>query len=255
MNTLKSKRCSLSFLIPAIALFCFGYAESPLYAQAVLSPPKNLKGFVQVDLSANMTARTVVEDTSPGVHFEGEAVSTRLLTRVAAKPWSPVEFYLQAGVANLAIEEFDNFKGDYRFAYGGGINLEVYEYPGPERFRFLIQGDTLQFTTSDNVWVSIATVDVLREEKIRWQEYAIQGTGIWRVDRWEPYLGARFSWVDSTDTIKDPQVGKLSLQEDSNLGLVAGTSLYIDPRENFAFHFEVTLIDQASFLAGVRLWY
>jgi hypothetical protein len=253
MNILKNKRRSLSsFLIPAIALFCFGYAEPPLYAQAVLSPPKNLKGFVQVDLSANVSARTVVEDISPGSHFKGDAVSTRVLARVAAKPWSPLEIYLQGGAANL---EFAEFKGDYRFAYGGGLKLEVYEYPGPERFRFLIQGDTLQFTTSDNVLVNIATVDVLREEKIRWQEYSIQGVGIWRVDRWEPYLGARFSWVDATDTIKDPQVGKLSVQEDSNLGLVAGTSLYFDPRENFAFHFEVTLIDEASFLAGVRLWY
>jgi hypothetical protein len=61
--------------------------------------------------------------------------------------------------------------------------------------------------------------------------------------------------LDATDSISDPRVGDLALDADQNFGLLAGSSLYLDPRENFAVNFEVTLIDQTSLKVGVRLWY
>ncbi|MBI4714570.1 MAG: hypothetical protein HY760_01250 [Nitrospirae bacterium] len=256
MYTLAHEKALFLVLISCVvALSCLADAVPLSYAQEVNAPPKNIKGFFQVDLSAGVAARTVVEDISPGVHFEGDAVSTRVLARVAFKPWSPLEIYLQGGTANLDIDEFNGFRGNYGSAYGGGAGLALYEDPGPGRFRFLIQGDTLHFTTSDHVLTTIASQDVLVEEKIRWREYTLQGTGIWRVDRLEPYLGVRFSWLDADDTIDDPRVGRVSLEEDGNLGLVAGANLYLDPRENFAFHFEVTMIDQAALKVGVQVWY
>ena len=87
------------------------------------------------------------------------------------------------------------------------------------------------------------------------EEYTLEGIGIWRSRYWEPFIGARFSWLDSQDTVDDPRVGRLSLNEDSNLGLLVGTNIYFDPRENFAFNAEAALIDQFSLKIGIKLWY
>jgi len=36
---------------------------------------------------------------------------------------------------------------------------------------------------------------------------------------------------------------------------VVGTNIYFDPRENFAFNAEATMIDQFSLKIGLKLWY
>lgn len=216
---------------------------------------RNIKGFWEVNLYTQTAARTVVEEINPGVNFEGDAESTRVMAKLATTPWRPVELYLQAGMANLAIDQFNDYRGDYGFAYGGGISLTLYEYPGPKKFQVITRADTLNFETTDNVLTVIQSQDVFVKETILWQEYTLEGIGIWRSRYWEPFIGARFSWLDSRDTIDDPRVGRLSLKEDSNLGLVVGTNIYFDPRENFAFNAEAALIDQFSLKIGIKLWY
>lgn len=255
MKTSKYKRPVVPLIISIIPFLFLLFYGTPLPAQEIPSPPRNIKGFFELDISTSISTRTVFEETRPGVNFEGDAVSTRVMARIATKPLSPVEFYLQAGMANLDIDEFDDFRGDYGFAYGGGIALRLYEYKGPNRFQMILRGDTLTFTTEDEVLTGIGGMDALVKEEIRWQEYTIDGVGIWRSQYWEPYLGVRFSWLNSTDTIKDPRVGRIDLEEDSNLGLILGTNLYFDPRENFALNLEATLIDQASLKIGLKLWY
>lgn len=215
----------------------------------------NVKGFVQLDLSASIATRTVTEDLSPGAHFEGDADSSRILARLGFKPWMPVEIYAQLGAASIDIDEFNNFDGDYGLAYGAGFSLSLYQSPAPERFQFLLQGDALHFKTSDTVRTVISGVDTVVDEEIRWREYTIQGIGRWRVFPWEPYVGARFSWVDATDDLDHPAIGKLDLEAQDNIGLVAGVTLFLDRRENFATNFELTLIDQNALRAGIRMWY
>ena len=219
------------------------------------APARNIKGFWEVNLYTQTAVRTVVEETNPGVNFEGDAESTRVMAKLATRPWRPVEFYLQAGMANLAIDQFNDYRGDYGFAYGGGASLTLYEYPGPKRFQVITRADTLNFETTDHVLTVIQSQDVFVKETIRWQEYTLEGIGIWRSRYWEPFIGARFSWLDSQDTVDDPRVGRLSLNEDSNLGLLVGTNIYFDPRENFAFNAEAALIDQFSLKIGIKLWY
>ncbi|MBI5097438.1 MAG: hypothetical protein HZA18_07375 [Nitrospirae bacterium] len=250
----KKKRLSL-LCCPLLAIVFY---IAPVYAEDLPPPsvhPGNIKGFFEVDLSTQVVTRTVVEEISPGVNFEGDAESTRVLAKVATRPWRPVEFYLQAGTANLVIDEFNDYRGDYGLAYGGGVSLTVYEYPGPKKFQVITRADTLNFETKDHVLTVIQSQDVFAKETIRWREYTLEGIGLWRSQYWEPYIGARFSWLDSRDTIEDPRVGRLSLEEDSNLGLVAGTNLFFDPRENFALNIEATLIDQFSLKIGLKVWY
>lgn len=249
------KKILLLLCCPLLAIV---FHIAPVYAEDLPPPsahPGNIKGFFEADLSTQVATRTVVEEISPGVNFKGDAESTRVLARLATRPWRPVEFYLQAGMANLVIDQFNDYRGDYGFAYGGGASLTVYEYPGPKKFQVITRADTLNFETTDHVLTVIQSQDVFVKETIRWREYTLEGIGIWRSQYWEPYIGARFSWLDSRDTIEDPSVGRLSLEEDSNLGLVVGTNLYFDPRENFAVNVEATLIDQLSLKIGLKVWY
>lgn len=254
-------------ILPVLAVMLY---LTPVYAQETPSPPsppRNIKGFFEIDLSTQISSRTVTEETRPGVNFEGDAESTRVMAKFATRPFRPVEFYLQAGMANLVIDEFDDYRGDYSFAYGGGVSFTLYERPGPKKFQVIARGDTLHFTTEDRVLTSVCVtdpcvsssdfVDDLVKEKILWREYTLEGVGIWRSQFWEPYLGVRFSFLDSTDKLNGPVLGRkrLSLNEDDNLGFVVGTNLYFDPRENFALNLEATLIDQLSLKIGLKLWY
>ncbi len=241
-----------------MVLLSLAFQMVPVYAEELQprqQPARNLKGHLEVSLYTQTTERTVAEETGPGVNFEADAVSTRVMTKLAARPWRPVEIYLQAGTANLSIDQFNDYTGDYVFAYGGGASLTLYEYPGPEKFNVIARADTLNFETSDHVLTVIQSQGVFVKETIKWREYTLEGIGIWRSGYWEPYMGARFSWLDSLDTIDNPNVGRLSLTEDRNLGFLIGTNIYFDPRENFAFTAETTIIDQFSLKIGIKLWH
>lgn len=218
-------------------------------------PPRIVKGMYELDLFTQIVSRRVVEEVSPGVDFNGDAVSTRVMARLRVKPLKPLELYLQGGAANLKINDFNSYRGDYSFAYGGGLNLTLYEDPAAARFRLTMSGDALIFATDDSVLTTIQSQDVLVKEEIQWVEYAAWVTGAWKVQNWDPYIGVRFSWLNSTDNIEDPRVGKLTLRESSNIGIVAGTDIYLDKREKIALNLEASLIDQASFMIGLKLWY
>jgi hypothetical protein len=232
-----------------------------LFATPVLAqeegpyPPRVVKGMFELDFFTQIVSRRVVEEVSPGVDFKGDAVSTRVMAKFRVKPVKPLELYLQGGAANLKINDFNGYRGDYSFAYGGGINLTLYEDPVADKFRLIMSGDALTFTTDDSVLTTIQSNDVLVKEEIQWVEYAAGATGTWRVRNWDPYIGVRFSWLNSTDDIEDPSVGKLTLQEDRNIGVVAGTDVYLDKMDKIALNLEASLIDQASFKIGLKLWY
>jgi len=214
-------------------------------------PPRNVKGIYELDLFTQVVSRRVVEEPTTGVEFKGTAESTRVMARLRVKPVKPLELYLQGGAANLNISDFDGYRGDYSFAYGGGLNLTIYEEPGYNRFRLALSGDALTFTTDDRVQTTIGLV----KEEIQWIEYAAGVTGTWRVENWDPYIGVRFSWLNSTDNIEESTVGKLPLREESNIGIVGGTDIYLDKQEKIAINLEASLIDQASLKMGLKLWY
>jgi hypothetical protein len=264
MRDTEHRKRILSLLCYVLLSIIFHIA--PVYAEELTprqAPARNIKGFWEVNLYTQTAARTVVEETRPGLIAEGDAESTRIMVRIATKPLHPLELYLQAGMANLVIDDFDQYRGDYSFAYGGGVSLILYKYPGPKKFQIVTRADTLHFTSEDSavlICVSPCSSDSdfsIVKEKIQWREYTLEGVGIWRSQYWEPYLGVRFSLLDSTDNLNGPLLGRrsISLEEDSNLGLVVGTNIYFDPRENFAFNAEATLIDQSSLKIGIKLWY
>ena len=227
------------------------FFAAPILAEEAPYPPRSIKGLFELDLFTQVLTRRVVEEPNPGENFEADADSTRVLARLGIKPVKPLELYVQAGTANLNIDDFNDYRGDISFAYGGGLKLTIYEQPGFNRFRLALSGDILTYTTNDTVLTNLG----LAKEEIEWTEYTAVGAGTWRAQNWEPYIGLRFSWLDSTDNIKDPINRKLDLRADSNVGIMAGTNVFLDPRENVALNLEATLIDQASFKIGLKLWY
>lgn len=236
-------------------ILCSLFISTPILAQEGGAVPRGMKGNYELDLFTQAVSRRVVEEVGPGEDFSADADSTRVMLRLSIKPLRALELYIQGGAANLKIDEFDGYGGDYSLAYGGGFMFRLYESLEPERFRFALFGDALTFTTDDRVMTTIQSVDLLVDEEIEWLEYTIGGVGIWRVNNWEPYFGVRFSWLDSTDKIRDPRVGEINLEEDDNLGLVFGTDVYFDPGERIALNLEGTLMDQSSLKIGVKLWY
>src|SRR4030066_1573518 len=127
------------------------------------------------------------------------------MAKLATKPFRPVEFYLQAGMANLTIDEFNDYRGDFEFAYGGGISLTLYEYPGPDKFKGIARADTVNFETTDHVLTVIQSQPVLVKETILWREYTLEGIGIWRSGEEEPFVGGRVSWVRPPGNEKHPK--------------------------------------------------
>src|SRR3972149_593328 len=132
----------LSFLCYALLSIVFHIA--PVYAEELQprqAPARNIKGFWEVNLYTQTTVRTVVEETRGGVNVAGDAESTRVVARLATKPWRPFEIYLQAGTANLNIDDIYEYRGDYSLAYGGGFSQTLYDHPGPRKFQVITQGD------------------------------------------------------------------------------------------------------------------
>src|SRR3990170_5528639 len=161
MRVTDRRKSILSLLCYVLLSIVFHIA--PVYAEEL--PPRqaharNIKGFWEVNLYTQTTVRTVVEETRGGVNVAGDAESTRVVARLATKPWRPFEIYLQAGTANLNIDDIYEYRGDYSLAYGGGFSLTLYDHPGPRKFQVITQGDIFYFTTKDDkVLVSVCNVE------------------------------------------------------------------------------------------------
>lgn len=251
---MKSKGRGLKRQVTIGILFSL-FLAVPVTAQESGRLLRGMKGNLELDLFTQVTSRRVVEEIGPGEDFEGDADSTRVMMRLGVKPFSPLELYIQGGAANLRVDEFNDYRGGYSLAWGGGFNIRLYESPGISRFRLAAFGDALTFTTDDKIMTTIEGGDVLVEEEIEWLEYTLGSMGIWRYGNRELYFGVRFSWLDSTDKIKDPRVGDINLEEDDNLGMLFGLDVYFDPEEKMALNIEASLLDQASLKIGLKLWY
>ncbi len=183
---------------------------------------------------------------SAGTTYESRADTTRLLARFGVRPVPILEIYGLAGGADLSLPDFDDFRGDFVGAYGGGARLTFYQSPIYPGLKFYIDGNVLQFESRDTHLVDT----IVQEEKIRWTEYTgmvgIRG----RYFLTEPYGGIRASWVSARDRI--PSVGDLHIRQQDSVGLFAGIDIYLDRSRTVALNIEGTAIDQNSIRGGLR---
>ncbi len=232
-----------------------------------------MAGFFQIE--TGVVGREVVEEdpSLSDFKFHGDAVSTRLTAKAGVIFREIFTAYAMGGGADLSIEEFSDYSGDLSGLLGGGIRVNLYRSPYPDRTTLFVEGQALRFTTDDRVQIEMGCTAArgcaadsgiflprMADEEIEWNEYTLMIGGGAHYPGFAPYGGVRFSVVDGEDRIKaDPDsnfsVGfKVSpdLEQEDIFGLFFGLDIFFDPSENTALNFEISLIDQDSFRAAIR---
>ena len=204
-------------------------------------------GLFFIETTIGAYSRDVEEPISAvGTTFTSGADSTRLLARFGIRPVPILELYGLVGGADLSLPDFEDFRGDFVGAYGGGARLTFYQSPIYPGLRFYLDGNVLQFESRDTHFVDT----IVQEEKIRWTEYTAMLGIRGRYFLTEPYGGIRASWVSTRDHI--PSVGDLHIRQQDTVGLFLGFDFYLDRSRMVAFNIEATAIDQNSIRGGLR---
>lgn len=232
---------------------------------------------ITLGVETGITSRDVVDKDfpSPGVNFQGNAVSTRFLAKIGLRFFDRIEIYGRGGGADLSISDFNDFDARVAPIYGGGVHIDLYQGPRPDRIKIFLDGSFLYFVTEDKIQIpdcpesidlnheceDAEIISRLADEKIRWREGAISAGGSFRHDYFEPYGGIRLSSLrgeDELDTKPDINFSHLhhqdiDLDEDNNFGIFFGTNIYLDRNEKSAISLEVSAIDQFAFTAGFKV--
>ncbi len=201
-----------------------------------------------VDLTAEVQERDVIEKgTALGsAEVKGDASSSRVLLRMGLRPARGFEFYLLGGGADLSIDEFDGFSSKMNPAYGFGAYLTLFESPPPQSLHFFLDARYLRFVAEDRV----ETLPGPQDETIRWNEVSARFGAGGYYPFFHPYGGIGVSFVRAKDSLSGS--GKLSLQEEDNIGFFAGADLFLDPSEAAAFNVEFSLGDVNAIRGGFR---
>lgn len=228
-----------------------------------------------LELEAAVMTRDVIEEGEDLTDFKirGDAVSTHLTTKLGVEIWDTIVIYLQAGGANLKIEEFSDYRSSFEGVYGTGFRLYLYRSLRPNPYSIFLEAKTLWFETDDKVQIeelcSIANgctsqpdefLPRLAEEMIDWKEYTLLMGASSDMGNFDFYGGVRLSWVHGEDSIEAVPDGNFSqvldlnfdLSEDDNFGLFFGTDIPVDRMGKLRLNFEVSLIDEDSFHIAIR---
>lgn len=149
---------------------------------------------------------------------DAEATTGRALATVSfgLTPW--IELYARAGLAEFNVDNAD-FKGDFGFAYGGGVRLRVWELPF---VKVGLLGQYLRFTSEDSDSAG-------RAVEGEWEAYDIGlGVGTRQISAFQFYGGITYHEVDVTLTAPD---GRLTLEQD--IPVLAFVGLHIFPFTDF----------------------
>jgi opacity protein-like surface antigen len=238
------------------------FAAAAAFAAMLVGAPES--GAVQpyVMFEAGIVSRDVVEEDASiaGFMYEGTASSTRMLATVGLDVAGGLTLYAQGGAADLTIDEFSGFDGQFDGAYGGGVRFNMFLSPHPYGLRLFVDGSFLHTTAEDTVQIEYGSLSRLADETIEWNEYTIlMGAGT-RSGPYGPYGGIRLSWVDGEDRLRAapdanfPEEFRVDadLREQDNFGIFFGTDFFLDRSGKTVLNCEVSLLDQYSFRAAIR---
>jgi hypothetical protein len=253
--------------IPAALLF--------LISTLSASPARALEPYVSVE--AGIAARDVSEEGKDlaGFKFKGEAVTTRLLSRVGVDLDRFADVYFQGGGVDLSVDEFDNFDSNLEGAYGAGLRVNLYRSGYRDDLTVFAEGNWLRFTANDKIQTlscplaggcagnEDAYLPRIADEKITWNEYTALIGASGRSEMGSLYGGIRLSFVDGKDkvragadsTFSEALRSTLDLKEDDNFGLFFGVNLFLDRMEKSVVSLEASLIDQDSFRVALRRYF
>ncbi len=147
-----------------------------------------------------------------------EATTGRALATISLglAPW--VELYARVGLAEFNVANAD-FKGDFGFAYGGGVRLRVWELPF---VKVGLLGQYLRFTSEDPDSAG-------RAVEGEWEAFDVGlGVGTPRFGAFQFYGGVTYHETDVTLKASD---SRLTLQQD--IPVLAFVGLHIVPLIDF----------------------
>ena len=272
------KRIRIALVLIVFLLITFFGSDQVLARDLFMEEEEAPQIFgVTLGVETGVTSRDVLDKDVPsaGLNFQGDAVSTKLLTKIGLRFFDRIEIYAKGGGADLSISEFNDYDARLAPAYGGGLHIDLYQGPRPDRIKIFLDGSFLYFVTEDTVQTlfCLDTIDPgqncgdtefiprMVDEKIRWMEGTILAGGSFRHDYFEPYGGVRLSFVQGDDKLDLKADSNflavdhldIDLEEDDNFGIFFGTNIYLDRNEKSAISLEVSAIDQFAFTAGFKV--
>jgi hypothetical protein len=230
-----------------------------------------------VSFETGIASRDVVDEGNDlvGGSFTGNAVSTRILTRVGVDLNRYADLYFLGGGADLSIDEFDNFDSNFHGVYGAGLRVNLFRSGYRDDLTLFAEGNWLYFTANDQVRTyecppgtdcdadPDAYLPRNANEKITWNEYTARVGASGRMEVGTIFGGFRLSFVDGQDRIRarpdsnfsQPLKSNLDLKQDDTFGLFFGVNLFLDRLEKTVVTLEASLIDQDSFRAAIRRYF
>lgn len=211
---------------------------------------------VSFGVETGVVSRDVEEEGGPLVGTaEGIADSTRLTGRLALQVAPTLFLFGEAGLANLSVDEFDQYRSDMHLLYGGGARLVLFEgYRQP----ISVYSDlkVLRLATNDRVTICTAACDTstpteaVVDEEIAWTEYSVALGIKGQSGMFRPFGGLRMSTLDGTDRIGNQTI---DLREQDILGFFFGTDILLDPDGRAAIMLQVSGIDENAFRVGYKV--
>ncbi len=194
----------LLFMLFAMSSAQAGFIGYPLPRETVFWPRIELTGD---SFEAKLQSSGEVDATS------GRSLAT---ISFGLTPW--VELYARAGLAEFNVDNAD-FKGDFGFAYGGGVRLRVWELPF---VRVGLLGQYFRFTSDD-------ANSAGRAVEGEWEAYDIGlGVGTQQIGAFQVYGGVTYHEVDVTLSAPD---SRLTLEQD--IPILAFVGLHLFPFTDF----------------------
>ena len=182
--------------------------------------------------------------------------STQLTARLGVQLAPPVILFGEFGVADIMIDEFDQYRSDVHPLYGGGARLVLFEGAYPEQVSVYSDVRIVRLKTDDRLIVCTANcsgplpVEVLVDEEISWTEYGVSLGIRGRYEGWRPFGGLRVSRLDGTD-----RVGAVTadIREREMVGFFFGTDIWLDRDERAAITVQLSGIDENAFRVGYKV--
>jgi hypothetical protein len=242
----------------------------PFETRAAMSDGRTVEPYFQIGVG--VYSRDIVEKSSALQSFKvnGTADSTRLIAKAGVNIGDILNLYLQGGVADLQIDDFDNYDASMNGAYGGGLRINLYQEPYRDGLKLFVEGNYLRSSTNDQVQIEQCSSACntnspvfsprIADEAIQWNEYTFLMGASGRFFEMGPYGGIRLSKVDGKDRVRAAPDSNFTtslsatpdLKERDNFGIFFGTDVFLDRAGKTALNFEASLFDVYSFQAGIR---
>jgi len=241
--------------------FCFTVSIISFLTYSTVIQAAYLNGGPYLSFDVGGDTRRIVENCpqcvdafgNPLLKVYGNGDSTRLLAKLGIRA-GYFDAYLTFGGATLSIDEFNGYDGRMAPAFGGGLNIIMYQSPEYGHFNLFFNPDILYYKTSDTIQFFSQSMGWITENHdISWTEYTFKFGGSARYGPFENYGGISISFVNGQET--GNAFGTADFKESDNVGLFLGANFYFDPTGRASIFGEIGGGDNNYLKVGIRTRY